>query len=136
MSKREEKAKILANFRVNEEDWINFGNMSRQMFGHGAISKLLQDYVKTWLQKNDGKTPRMDKFLDPNFVPKPIAYDNIEKNVLPYAANLSDTDLHEFRIWCYQAYNVCMALSKMKPNQRKNCTMSYDQLFDLVYKEG
>lgn len=135
MSDNYKDGKILANFRVDPKDWVNFGNMSRQMFGHGAISRLLQSYVKDWLQKNDGKTPRMDKFLDPNFIPKPIVFDDIDKIVMPFSQNLSDAELHNLRVWSFQVYNICQAYSKMSPLKRKNVRMSYDQLFDIANRD-
>lgn len=136
MSKKgDQYGKTTANFRIDPKEWEAFSNIAFEQYGFGGISIVLSTLVKEFIQKFDGKTAKLDSFLDPNFTPKPSAYDDIEKNVMPYAQNLNDSDLHQFRIWLYQGYNVCMAFSKMPPNQRKNCKMSYDQLFDLVYKD-
>ena len=126
----------LVNFKIDSVLYEKVFFIARELHGHGGIKKLYNILSKEFVSKYDSKSTKLDTFLDPNFTPKPIAYDSIENIVMPYAASLSNADLHEFRIWCYQAYNVCMALSKMGPNQRKNCKMTYDELFELVYKEN
>ena len=132
MSKKEEKGKILANFRVDPKEWNDFGNLSRQMLGHGGISKLLQAFITETLQKYDGKTAKLDTFLDPNFTPKPIAFDDIEKVVTPFAMQLSDADLHRLRIWAFQTHTICTAYSKLSTQRRKVTKMSYDECLQTI----
>ena len=125
----------LVNFKIESDLYEKVFFIAREKYGHGGVKKLYNVLSHEFVAKYDSGTPKLNKWLDPNFTPKPVIYDNIEKNFLPYAANLDNTQLHELRVWCYQAYNVCMAYSKMGPNQRKNCKMTYDQLFDLVYQD-
>jgi len=132
MSKKENDGKILANFRVDPNDWVNFRNMSLQMHGHGSISRLLQSYVKEWLQKNDGKTAKMDNYLDPNFTPKPIAFDDLDKIVTPFAMQLSDADLHRLRIWAFQTHTICTAYSKLSAQRRKVTKMTYEECIEVI----
>ena len=134
MSSKSKDGEITVSFRSTPKDMETFASIAHDQFGHGGMSQVLNSLIKNYIQKFDGKSSSLDTFLDPNFTPKPKLYDDIEKNVMPYAANLSDSDLHEFRIWLYQGYNVCMAYAKMAPNKRKNTKMTYQQLFDLVYK--
>lgn len=134
--KADEFGKTTANFRVDPRDWDTFSTIAHEQHGHGGISIVMSAMISEFNQKYDGKTPKLNKWLDPNFIPKPVALDNIDKIVRPFATTLKDSDLHELRSWFYQAYIVCEALSKMTPQKRLNNHMTYDELFVLVNKSS
>jgi len=127
--------KTLVSFRSSPTDMETFASITHGQYGHGGVSLVLNSLIKEYIQKYDGKIPKLEKWLDPNFTPKPVAYDDIDKIIMPYASNLSDSELHKFRVWSFQTYNICLAFSKIPTQRRKVTKMSYDQLFELANKD-
>lgn len=135
MSKSDNQPEKLVNFKIDSKLYESVFFIARELYGHGGVKKLYNVLSKEFVAKYDGKTAKLDTFLDSNFIPKPIAFDDIDKIVMPFASNLSDVELHNLRVWSFQVYNICMAYSKMSPLKRKNSKMSYDQLFDIANRD-
>lgn len=124
--------KILATFRTSPKDLQVFSDITHNQFGHGGITIVLNSLIKEYIEKFEGKTTKLDTFLDPNFTPKPIAFDDLDKVVTPFAMQLSDQELHRLRIWAFQTHTICTAYSKLSAQRRKITKMSYDECMKVL----
>lgn len=134
MSKKpDEFGKTTANFRVDPKIWNIFSNIAHEQYGFGGISTILTNLVLEYNNKHEGKSStKLDTFLDPNFVPKPRAMDDLDKVVVPFIKQMSNQELHELRVWAYQIVNFCAAYQRFTPQRRKVTNLSYDQAIELL----
>jgi hypothetical protein len=126
--------KTLVSFRSNPKDMETFASITHGQYGHGGVSLVLNALIKEYIQTHDGKYSKLDSFLDPNFTPKPMAFDDLEKVVTPFMMQLSDQELHRLRVWAFQTHTICTAYSKIPVQRRKVTRMTYDECIEIIRK--
>lgn len=128
------KGERLVNFKIDSDLYERIFFLARELYGHGGIKKLYNDLSNNFAEKYDGKTSKLDSFIDPNFTPKPTVFDDTEKVVTPFAMQLSDEDLHKLRMWAFQTHTICTAYSKLTANRRKVTKMNYEECLKVLRK--
>lgn len=85
--------------------WRKFKAIATEQ--HLDAATLLWKFINSTVEKFDGRVTKIDKFVDPNYVPKPEIFAPVSK-ASKYLIPLSNTELEAARVW----FNMMMIYSE------------------------
>lgn len=121
----------LINFRLPTETAKSIIEIATELYGYGGVKRLYNELSTNFIQKYDSKIKKLDSFLDPNFIPKPTTFDDLEKIMVPYIQKLNEDELYNLKVWAFQVHVFANAYAKLGPQRRQSIKLTYTQACDM-----
>lgn len=123
-------------FRTEEEkkNWKKFKDIAGEQELDAAT--LLHKFIKTTVDKFDGRTVSLDKFTDPSYIPMPELFADISK-ASKYLIPMSKPELRDAEQWFYKMRVYAAFFQTLDDKQKarlikENDTIRYEYAWRTV----